>query len=259
MELYRDYLASRVVAEGKELDNYSKVYFKTNEDLVTNFRKVNFDQKRVLSVLASSDQLFMARYKGAKRVDCFDQNVLTLYYYYLRIWTIQYTGLDYPEPILENDYQWLNDLLCSVHPTSKEENDALLFWKKHVEKETKLSNLFFDDFDEGKTLFRTTNSVKSTIPKKLKFQKLNFFSDIDCSSTYDIVLLSNIIEWARDNDGIIVQVRDNLNRILDNNGLVLCTRLIHHYPQEIAKERRIFEENFSYHELGSKGYVYCKK
>ena len=41
--------------------------------------------KEVLSVLASSDHVLTARYLEAKKVDAFDNNRFTLYYFYLRI------------------------------------------------------------------------------------------------------------------------------------------------------------------------------
>jgi len=71
-----------------------------------------------------------ARLLDAREVDSFDYNRLTLYYYYLRVWTIKYTNLLYPD-ILKNN-RWLYKLLKMVKPTSEEELRALQFFKKHV-------------------------------------------------------------------------------------------------------------------------------
>ena len=78
MELLKDYLMSRVISFDKivDADNYSKMYFKTNEDLDYISDIINFKNKRVLTVLASSDQLFLARTNMAKRIDTFDKNKL---------------------------------------------------------------------------------------------------------------------------------------------------------------------------------------
>ena len=80
----KDYLVSRVISFGKEIPGYGRVYYRTNEDLDTIYRDLDFHKKKVLSVLASSDQVFTARYLGAEQVDSFDKNRLTIYYYYLR-------------------------------------------------------------------------------------------------------------------------------------------------------------------------------
>ena len=100
--LLKDYLASRVVADNKvlESDEYGKMYYRTNEDLVEAYLDTDFQGKEVLSVLASSDQVFTARVLEAKTVDAFDKNRLTLYYFYLRLWTLKYEKELYPH-ILE--------------------------------------------------------------------------------------------------------------------------------------------------------------
>ena len=67
--------------------------------------------KNVMTVLASSDQLFTFNSLGAKEVDAFDHNILTIYYYYLRKWSIKYNDQLYPEFVMENDYERLKKLL----------------------------------------------------------------------------------------------------------------------------------------------------
>ena len=48
------------------------------------------------TVLASGDQAFYFYDNGAKKVDLFDINKLSIYYYYLRVWIIKYLGRFYP-------------------------------------------------------------------------------------------------------------------------------------------------------------------
>ena len=70
----KDYLVSRIISFGKEIPGYGRVYYRTNEDLDTIYRDLDFHKKKVLSVLASGDQVFTARYLGAEQVDSFDKN-----------------------------------------------------------------------------------------------------------------------------------------------------------------------------------------
>ena len=263
MELLRDYLASRVIAYGKELDDYTKIYFKTNENLVDAYRNIDFFDKDVLSVLASSDQVFTANYCGARKVDSFDKNILSLYYYYLRIWTIKYKDMVYPTELLDNNYKWLNSLLDLVEVKSEEEKKALSFWRKHLENQTDFEGLFFDDYikKDGKTVFKTTNSIGSVIDKDMKFKNINLFEEIEnVDDQYDIVLLSNIIEWARGSSSKMIIIRDNLDKLLNEKGLVLCTGLIDRSGEIIKKERDIFDSNFDFIDYGREvGYVYKKR
>ena len=87
----KDYLVSRLISMGKTVDGYCKLYYQANENLV-DFLDVDFASKDVFSVLASSDQVLTARYLDAHKVDAFDFNRLTLNYFYLRIWSLQYKG-----------------------------------------------------------------------------------------------------------------------------------------------------------------------
>lgn len=255
MNLVRDYLSSRVIADNKLLDGYSKIYFKTNEDLVSLYGMIDFFDKDVLSVLASSDQVFMARSCGAKAVDSFDKNPLAIYYYYLRCWLLQYKNSNYPEPILDNNYQWLRQLLDVVKVNNEDEKNALLFWKKHLKEKTKLDNLFFDDSTEGRIDF---SGLKS-IPQQMNFKVINMFQNNSFDSSYDVVVLSNIIEWARGSNDKIICVRDNLSRLLRQDGFVLCSDIIHRYPDKVNEERKIFDSSFEFISRGKAGYVYRKR
>ena len=53
---------------------------------------------------------------------------------------------------------------------------------------------------------------------------------------------------------------NNLHSLLRNNGNVLCSRF-HEFPEKVEEEeRRIFEENFEFHDYGKNaGYCYIKK
>lgn len=257
MDKVRDYLSSCVIADGKVLDGYSKIYFKTNEDLVNSYRLIDFKDKEVFSVLGSSDQVFMARSLGAKKVDSFDKNPLAIYYYYLRCWTIKYRNRLYPEAILDNDYKWLKSLLSMVKPQSKEEEDALHFWIGHLNRKTNLEYLFFDDSIVGNVTI--PNDDKSIASWKMDFQVIDLFKENEFDSSYDIVILSNIIEWAKGSRRKITCVRDNLDKLLKQGGIALCSKLIRRYPEMVYEEREIFDSSFDFFDYDDRGYVYQKK
>lgn len=256
MNLLKDYLASRVIVDGKILDDYTKIYFKTNENL--NDFDIDFTGKDVFSVLGSSDQVFISRGLGAKKVDSFDKNPLVIYYYYLRCWTIEYTDMFYPYPLLDNDYKWLYQLLKKVEVNSDDEKKAFIFWERHLKNKTNLYKLFFEDTREGKLPLSIMN--EDLIGNHtMNFQTINLFEKNDFNQSYDIVLLSNIIEWARGSKSKIICIRDNLNQLLRENGIVLCTGLINRYVEKINEERKIFDTNFDYIECGRSEYAYRKR
>jgi len=107
----KDYLASRIIIDGKDVNGYGLVYYKNNEKIIDDLLSIDFENKDVLSVLSSSDQLLMFRALESKKVDTFDFNRLTIYYYYLRKWSIKYMNKLYP---LVDDNNWLKELISKV-------------------------------------------------------------------------------------------------------------------------------------------------
>ena len=255
----KDYLVSRILSFGKEIPGYGRVYYRTNEDLVDMYRDIDFEGKKVLSVLASSDQVFTSRFLGAEVVDSFDKNRLTLYYYYLRKWSIKYRNELYPKVLRGN--KWLKNLLGLVKAESMEEEKALAFFKKHVDENTNFYNLFYEDHldeDKGDTLYSKASHIKDTIDMDMKFVDFDMFSENKIKDKYDIVLTSNILEWARGDKTKFMIAKENLSSILNKDGLVVCSNLVNRSKSTILSEREIFDSNFECSEF-STGYIYRKK
>lgn len=260
MELLKDYLAATCIARGKQVDGYGNLYFETNENLSEIYRNIDFLDKDVLSALASSDQLFMARYMGARKVDTFDKNPLTPYYYYLRVWAVKYMNEIYPDGVLENDYDWIDKLLSRVKPRNKEEADAYGFWSELAQKRVDFNRMFFYNQPEGKMLFRTTNSIGSVIDEPLSFRHIDLFEEQDFVSKYDIAVMSNILEYARSDKKKLEIASSNLSRLLRRDGIVLCSTLINRDKEAVELEKRIFDHNFEFSKLDKGvGYTYRKR
>ena len=257
--LLKDYLVSRVMVQGKMVEGYRPVYYQTNEDLVDPILDIDFFHKDVFSVLASSDQVFTARYLEAKTVDAFDFDSLTLHYFYLRLWTLKYRHELYPD-ILSGRRVWLTSLLKLVKPSNKHEMDALNFFKLHARERSDLSKLFYDDSLQpiGRTLFTKAEELQDCLSPDLVFYHLDMFKEFDIKKVYDIVLLSNVLEWARGDKKRLEIAKNNLSRLLNKDGIVLCSNLIHNDPKQFKEEREIFEDTFEFEKKG-KSYTYTKK
>lgn len=260
MNLERDYLASRGIIRGMDLSEagYGKVYFETNENLFDMYQEIDFLDKDVITVLASSDQFFLANYLGARKVDSFDKNILALYYYYLRKWALSINKQNYPYELLDNNYAWLDKLLGKVKTRGYNESTALEFWKRHLEDRSRLDALFHEDENVGLTMFKSFNSLGSVADRENHFLNIDLFGDVDLQDTYDIAMISNIPEWAK-NDIHITNLNNNLYKMLKKGGIVLCSRFSA-FPEDLEKQKRIFEKSFDFHDYGKKvGYCYLKK
>ena len=225
---FKDYLASRVIMDGKIIAGYDKVYYQINEDISDVLLGEDFTDKDVLSVLASADQYFMFKALDAKKVDSFDFNRLTMYYYFLRKWSIKYNNDVYPDIFYDDSY--VENLLEKVEVSSDLEKKALDFFKRHVSNGSDFSKLFYDVDAQpsGNTLFQNVRQLKKIVDSDFTFYNMDLFRNNRdlITKKYDYLYISNILDWAREDSSKITIAKDNLLSLLKYNGKVICSRLV---------------------------------
>lgn len=259
---FKDYLASRVIMDDKIIAGYDKVYYQINEDINDVLLGEDFTDKDVLSVLASADQYFMFKALDAKNVDAFDFNRLTMYYYFLRKWSIKYNNDVYPDIIYDDSY--VENLLEKVEVSSDLEKKALDFFKRHVSNGSDFSKLFYDVDAQpyGNTLFQNVRQLKKIVDSDFTFYNMDLFRNNRdlITKKYDYLYISNILDWAREDSSKITIAKDNLLSLLKDNGKVICSRLVNRSKSGVLSEREIFDENFQLREFADgKNYMYIKK
>lgn len=224
-----------------------KMHQSTNENLTAIFGQFDFQGKEVLSVLSSSDQMMSSYYLGAKNVDTFDNNITTYLFYYLKKWCMEYTGKSF----LSASNMELLDCL-DLHGDNEVEKNVALFWKKiliNLRVPLKESALFYTNYSESwdvpysSDVSRMNGIIKDKDPN---YQEMDIFSENESSKQYDIIVLSNILEYAYDSDDkkIYRNIMRNLEGALKEDGIVICSSLIF----EKAMENGTFEELFDTHE-----------
>ena len=258
-EFLKDYLVSRVISFGKTVSGYGKIYYQTNEDLIEPYIDIDFQNKDVLSVLGSGDHVFTSRLLESHRVDSFDFNRLAIYYFYLRVWSIEYSRVLYPK-IMDGDQTWLKSLLDIITPKNEQERRALLFFQKHVKENTNLSQLFFDLSCQpnGRTLYQKPSELDDCLSRTLTFYQMDLFHKFSLEATYDIVLISNILEWARKDPNKLKIACSNLAHVTKKDGVVVCSELLYKSSEEKQAEIDFFTPYFEY-EKTSSGCMYIKK
>ena len=258
MVLEHDYLAARIISQGKEVPGYERICFSANEDLESSLKNLRIYDKAVLTVLASSDQLYTFNTLGVN-ADSFDINILTLYYYYYRRWSILYGEYMYPEELLKNERFTIGLILDKVKPQNEEEKTALEFWRRLVNSRTNFDNLFFYTDRTGRTMFDERDDLKAVVLNNPNFCQMDLFKPVFLNKTYDIVYLSNIIEWARGDSIKLETIRDNLDRLLNPDGIAICTNIISRMHDKVYAERRLFRSKFEVAEDDRFSYRYVKK
>ncbi len=256
----------------KEFKYYNKIYPRTNENLADLFSNFDVKDKDVLSVLASSDQVFTSRYLDAKSVDSFDINKLTIYYYYLRIWLMKHLNLEYPTDEFF-DYGDVNiwKFIYDLEVNTEEEEKAKEFWLRYINITNGLPNSFLFHITgiNNKNVFG--DDLEKITDNKLVFYNESIYDELDIDKEYDIIILSNILEYTT-SDVDYLNVANNLKGLLKKDGLAICSYMMdcngsleHEYEKNIFNKLgfRSIEFNDTYIDNNGLpreiGYAYRKK
>ena len=237
---------------------YGKVYFNSNEKLNSLLSGFDFEDKDILTVLASSDQLFYFYNNGANRVDTFDRNKLTIYYYYFRKWIIEYRNRYYPKVNLTRNT--ILKIISKVIPKTEEENNALYFWKKFYSNNysNNFNELFILDPNLDKNKIKNNKELRNRIINEdIDFYNIDITKEFSIDRKYDYIYTSNIHDYIGSFKELEIY-RDNLYNLLNDNGVVISSNLSYNLCN--SNELGIFSSKFDYEILDNNvGYVYKKK
>ena len=222
-------------------DNYfDHIYPFTNENISAYYKNIDFENKKVLTVVGSGDHILNAFLDGAKSVDAFDINPLAKHYTELKIAAIK--TFDLKDYILffypSKTYQYMNiNKIFSLCDSLKVEE--VVFWSYCYVILNSLNNLFNYDIPKLKDVIKANEYLhnetnyyklrKILKEKEPKFYDLNIFDLDENNKKYDIILLSNIVAYLdlfyKDDYTYLKKLRDVLNNIKNEDSVVLLSYL----------------------------------
>ena len=96
--------------------------------------------------------------------------------------------------------------------------------------------------------------------EKVDFSKFDLTKKQKFNKKYDIVFISNILEWTNGDCVSTSKIENNLLSLLRDNGVVLCSKLNYVFEYNDLHEQSVFMDNFEYCDLGENvGYSFVKK
>lgn len=212
----------------------SFIYKMVNED-VSIYKDYLKNSRRILSVISSGDQIIESITSEKKVIDCFDISKYPKYYLMLKLAALKalkkedYVKLFIESPLTTLD-EYYDDLYYenirkNLNGIYKEYWDALF---SHTDwYEIFGSRLFQSDAMPNDFIYKSLSYLKDEnyykLRKNIENAELNFYEgDIftlvsSLTSKYDLVYLSNIIDYANKKDYKNLLSKFNLN----DNGVVL--------------------------------------
>ena len=262
----KDVMNTILVMNEQFEENYERLYFQSNELLHKIFSNFDLEGKDVLTVAGSGDQAFHCYKNGAKSIDLFDKNPLTIYYFYLRRWVVEYLNLFYPDKSFTS--KDIKRLLKKVIVRSDYENDSIEYWEKLIkEKDFRFTKLFWKDLVQQKQSndFNDLFLIKNRLSDNFSFYNLDITKYLISNKKYDVIITSNISDYYG-NAFTLAGYEDNLKGMLKDDGIIVCSNLSQDRVGLI--EELVFEDDFtitpmpedmSWGRKMSLGYVYKKK
>ena len=264
-----DIYATKAVSNGRKIDGYGKIYFHANDYLKKIFEDVCVNRCKVLTVTGSGDQAFYLYNAGCESLDLIDINKLTMYYFYLRKWVIQYLNQFYPDEKINRFF--LNNLLSKVVPKSNDEYISLEYWKLFLKN---IDNINIENlFNFGMNTYINKIDDISLLRDKMgsinpRFYNKDLFEDIEgMDSDYNTIYTSNIADYKKPTVENFRPYLDNLCNLMGEYGdNVICANVLRGKPRNV--EAQIFKESFAAYRIpeiedkyisGSPGTIYTRK
>ena len=271
--ILRDVDEARNVPTNDDRERYKKVYPWSNENMQALFRNFSIEDKDVLTVIGSGDQVFESLYNGAKNVDAFDCNKLAIYYYFLRKWLIKYKDIAYPG----NDFflgreDEVAKVVFMARTTSILERKAKLFWMHYLSDKFNRGLFFSHNEPLDSNFSKDLDGLKKKLNTRVNIRLKDVTREYDSDRKYDVIIFSNILEHIHHDDELAV-VRRNIEGLLKDDGICVCSHLMYDsrdewYNYEVEQitrgilEHEELNDSYDYLDKGYKqevGYVYRKR
>lgn len=183
-----------------------KVYDFSNENLTESFKLFDLPNKKVLTVLGSGDQYFTALLNGAKKIEVFDNNKLTWYYFILKFMAIKHLsyeeffkffvtdGLDNKE-IYQKIEKYLPEYVSNYFKLLEIMHKPLssIKYKKLLSKKNKVNNGIYIPYLKKEEYYHLKDLLNKT---ELPYFYNTDLLDLSKNEYYDVIILSNIINYV---------------------------------------------------------------
>ena len=216
------------------ISEFSKIYPFTTENIAGYIDYFDFDDKSLLTVGSSGDQILNAFYNGARDITLFDINEYAKYYVYLKIAAI--LSLSYKEfkafffrhgltPFVRNHHMFSPELYEKIKGNLRLlDYESFLFFDElfSLYEPTKIRERMFDDDEDRNVVIKGMNKYLQdeesynklqAIIRKISFRYINgnIFEE-DVNGKYDNIFLSNLCTIAN-----LEQLKSLLQKLDRNN------------------------------------------
>ena len=279
-------LRSDIKVANRILDGYGEDYANDKRNVIYNIAteeidhfmpKLDVDDKKVLTVAGSGDQLLTCALNGAKSVDAFDINPLQIYFTKLKVSALKALGVgefnDYFYKKLMFSRSLYNKVRDYLDNSTRTFFDSL--YKNDLESKfyRLMANENMDDsfsiipsYTKEENYYITRNNLEKMDIKYITSDLLKIHKKT--KKEYDVIMLSNIYKWLYSNKYLTAEekkdmfmkfVNTRLINLLSDDGIIQLYSSANGYKEKALEEECLKNDNMNYYTYLNNEMITLKK
>ena len=264
-------IANRILdgyAEDYSCDHRNVIYDTATEEIDHFMPVLAVEDKKVLTVAASGDQILSCALYGAKSVDAFDKNPFQIYYSKLKVAAIKaLTCEEFNQYFYNIDYKSIySRKLYSKIREYLDDKTRIFFDALYKNKfDYKFENLIINyHVDSNFSIIPSYSQEEnySTTKDNLENMAINYIiCDLlkinkKVKKEFNVIMLSNIYKWLYDNKFLSDEakkvifmkfVRDKLENLLSNDGIIQLYSSTSGYREKALEEEALRRDDMGYY------------
>ena len=279
-------LRSDIKVANRILDGYGEDYANDKRNVIYNIAteeidhfmpKLDVEDKKILTVAGSGDQLLTCALNGAKSVDAFDINPLQIYFTKLKVSALKALGVgefnDYFYKKLMFSRSLYNKVRDYLDNSTRTFFDSLYkndleskFYRLMVNENIDDSFSIIPSYTKEENYYITRNNLEKMDIRYITSDLLKIHKKT--KKEYDVIMLSNIYKWLYSNKYLTAEekkdmfmkfVNTRLINLLSDDGIIQLYSSANGYKEKALEEECLKNDNMNYYTYLNNEMITLKK
>ena len=267
-------LRSDIKVANRILDGYGEDYsndkrntiYNTATEEIDHFMPVlNVENKKVLAVAGSGDQLLTCALNGAKSVDAFDINPFQIYFTKLKVSALKalrvgefydffYKNLMFSRSLYYKVRDYLDNSTTQFFDSLYKNGFESKFYRLMVNVNMDDSFSIIPSYTKEENYYLTRDNLEKMDIRYITSDLLKIHKKT--KKEYDVIMLSNIYKWLYSNqflteeekkDKFMKFVNTRLMNLLSNDGIIQLYSSANGYKEKALEEESLKNDNMGYY------------
>ena len=267
-------LRSDIKVANRILDGYGEDYANDKRNVIYNIAteeidhfmpKLDVEDKKVLTVAGSGDQLLTCALNGAKSVDAFDINPLQIYFTKLKVSALKalsvgefndyfYKKLMFSRSLYNKVRDYLDNSTRTFFDSLYKNDLESKFYRLMANENMDDSFSIIPSYTKEENYYITRNNLEKMDIRYITSDLLKIHKKT--KKEYDVIMLSNIYKWLYSNKYLTAEekkdmfmkfVNTRLINLLSDDGIIQLYSSANGYKEKALEEECLKNDNMNYH------------